>query len=76
MSVQRMTVTIWFLCGVILTVYGIAVVGSGIYNVYNPPPVKVAYLHLDLWWGIVLTITGAIFVLHQWPGRVKKRLEE
>jgi hypothetical protein len=62
-------VTIWFLSGIILLVYGLTVVGSGINNAANPPPVYGSYLHLDIWWGVVLTIVGAVFLWRQWPGR-------
>jgi hypothetical protein len=62
-------VTIWFLCGIILLVYGLTVVGSGIYNAVHPPDVYGAHLHLDIWWGLGLTIIGAVFLWRQWPGR-------
>jgi hypothetical protein len=61
--------TIWFLCGMILLVFGVTIVGSGIYNVRNPPGVYGAHLHLDIWWGACLTIAGAVFLWRQWPGR-------
>jgi uncharacterized membrane protein len=72
MSDDKRMITIWFLCGVILTVYGVTIAISGIHNIYNPPPVMKAELHLDLWWGFVLLAAGMIFVIHQWPGRIKK----
>jgi hypothetical protein len=62
-------VTIWFLCGIILLVYGLTIIGSGIYNLAHPPEVYAARLHLDLWWGIGLTIVGAVFLWRQWPSR-------
>jgi hypothetical protein len=62
-------VTIWFLCGIILLVYGLTIIGSAIYNVVNPPDVYAAHLHLDIWWGVGLTIVGATFLWRQWPSR-------
>lgn len=62
-------VTIWFLCGIILTVFGVTIVGSGIYNISHPPEVYGAHLHLDVWWGVGLTIVGAVFLWRQWPSR-------
>ncbi|MFH1071007.1 MAG: hypothetical protein V1794_15415 [Candidatus Glassbacteria bacterium] len=76
MNQERMSITIWFLCGVILTVYGLAVTISGYLNFSNPPPVKMAYLHLDFWWGLVLLAVGGIFIIHQWPAKVKRRMTE
>ena len=69
MTEEKRRVTIWFLCGVILSVYGITIVGSGIYNVFNPPEVFGAALHLDLWWGFLLVGVGAFLIFHQRPGQ-------
>ncbi len=62
-------ITIWFLSGLIIFVYGLAVTGMGIYNFSNPPQVACAELHLDFYWGLVLIVTGAIFLYAQRPGR-------
>lgn len=70
MAGKRARVTIWFLCGVILCVYGVAIIGSGIYNLYNPPQVVGAELHLDLYWGFILLAVGAVFIYKQWPDKV------
>jgi hypothetical protein len=66
-------VTIWFLCGIILLVLGVTVVGSGIYNVWNPPEVYGAHLHLDIWWGAGLMVVGGVFLWRQWPDRQSPR---
>lgn len=74
---QQMVLTIWFLCGIILGVFGLAVTASGIYNAYNPPPVFGADLHLDIVWGLVLTAAGAAFMYFQRPSKIRaRRLEE
>lgn len=62
-------ITIWFLSGLIIFVYGLAVTGSGIYNFFHLPDVFGAELHLDFWWGIVMVICGLIFLYAQRPGR-------
>ncbi len=69
-------VTIWFLCGIILSVYGVTIVGSGIYNILNPPAVFGAGLHLDFWWGLVMLGAGLVFVFHQWPGRIARKARQ
>ena len=64
-------ITIWFLCGIILSVYGITIAISGIYHMVNQPDVVGAELHLDFWWGVVLIAVGMIFLIHQRPRRIK-----
>jgi len=68
MSNERRQISIWFLVGIILAVYGITIIGSGFYNMAHPPAGVVgAHLHLDLFWGVVLTAGGALFLWRQWP---------
>ncbi|HUU26715.1 MAG TPA: hypothetical protein VM123_02795 [archaeon] len=71
MAEEKMRVTIWFLCGIILCVYGLAITGSGVYNFISPPKVVGAELHLDFWWGLLLIGTGVIFLWRQWPGKME-----
>ncbi len=51
---------IWYFVGVILTVIGILVVISGVMNLINPPlePTVLAHLHVNLWWGLIITVAG------------------
>ena len=63
--------SIWFFIGVLLLVYGILILGSGLYELGNPPehPVVLANLHAGIWWGALLTILGLIYILKFKPGR-------
>ena len=42
----RHFVSIWFFIGILLDIYGILILGAGIYDLVQPPehPVKMAYL--------------------------------
>jgi hypothetical protein len=71
MSDRTSRITIWFLCGIILSVYGLTIAVSGIYHMVNQPDVVGAELHLDFWWGLVLIVVGGIFLVYQRPGRIK-----
>jgi hypothetical protein len=44
---------------------GVVVIASGIYLYLNPGTTKtvLADLHPDLWWGAVMIVAGAIFLL-------------
>lgn len=63
--------SIWFFIGVLLLVYGILILGAGLYELGNPPehPVVLANLHAGIWWGALLTILGLIYTLKFKPGK-------
>ena len=60
---HRSFISIWFFIGILLDIYGILILGAGIYNVYNPPDVKLAYLHAGLWWGGLLLLIGIFYTV-------------
>ncbi len=64
-------IPIWFFIGILLTIYGVLIVGSGIYGLFRPPQFQVAlsYLHADIWWGGLLLALGVVYVSKFRPGR-------
>ena len=64
---------IWFFIGLLLTVYGILILGYGIYGLFNPPehPVQLAYLHAEIWWPIVLLVIGLFYTIRFRPNKRK-----
>jgi hypothetical protein len=66
-------IPIWFFIGILLTVYGLLIFGSGVYGWMNPPPkaaqVALWSYHADVWWGMLLIIIGGIYVTKFRPGR-------
>jgi hypothetical protein len=55
--------SIWFFIGALLLVYGVLILGSGIYTVFHPPErqVVMAGLHAEIWWGALLLLLGAVY---------------
>jgi FtsH-binding integral membrane protein len=56
-------VSIWFLIGLQLSIFGVLIVGSGIYELVSPsdnPPV-LASLHPAIWWGAIMLILGLVY---------------
>ena len=72
-------VPIWFFIGSLLLVYGLLIVGAGVYAWLDPPPVdqRVALfdLHADVWWGMLLTLTGAFYFFAFRPWKHRKESE-
>jgi hypothetical protein len=61
--------SIWFFIGVLLTAYGVLILGAGIYELWVPPahPPVLANLHFGIWWGIVLLVIGLIYFIRFYP---------
>jgi hypothetical protein len=62
MSEDHHIIPVWFFVGVLLLIYGVLIVGSGIYHLSTPPSTKLGHLHPAIWWGALLTVIGAVYV--------------
>jgi hypothetical protein len=67
----RHLVSIWFFIGILLDIYGILILGRGIYDLIYPSAylVKMAYLHAGIWWGALLLVLGLIYTIKFAPRR-------
>jgi hypothetical protein len=63
-------ISIWFFIGTLLLIYGILILGAGIYELSHPPekPVVLAELRAGIWWGAVLTVLGLFYTIRFKPG--------
>lgn len=55
-------ISVWFFIGLLLTIYGVLILGAGLYELNAPPPVVLAELHTPIWWGALLLILGLVYV--------------
>jgi hypothetical protein len=57
--------SIWFFIGVLLTAYGVLILGSGLWELVSPPahPKVLAELHAGIWWGALLLAMGVFYSL-------------
>ena len=62
MAKDHHIIPVWFFVGVILFLYGLLILGSGIYQVSHPPATVLAHLRPALWWGALLAIIGVIYI--------------
>ena len=62
-------ISIWFFIGVLLTIYGVLITATGLYELMVPPvnPPVLANLHASIWWGIILLIIGLIYFIRFFP---------
>lgn len=66
-------ISIWFFIGALLLIYGVLILGAGLYEKAVPPehPVVLADLHAGIWWGALLIILGAFYSFRFSPWRNK-----
>ncbi len=69
MAEDHHIIPVWFFIGVILLVYGVLILGSGLLHLSTPPTTVLGELHPAVWWGAVLTAIGGIYVYLYRPGR-------
>jgi hypothetical protein len=64
-------ISIWFFIGALLLVYGILILGAGLYGLTHPPTVVLADLHVGIWWGLLLIVLGIFYSVRfsPWRGR-------
>ena len=60
---------VWFFVGIILLIYGILILATGILEFSRPPSTVLANLHPAIWWGAPLAVIGAVYVYLFMPRR-------
>jgi len=62
---KKKMISIWFFIGLILTVYGLLILGAGIYDLAVPAKLRVVLgnLHAGVWWGALLVVLGVVYIL-------------
>jgi hypothetical protein len=74
MSETKKPIAIWYFIGLLLTVYGVLVLGASLYDLVAGVQrnTVLAEVHIGVWWGILLLIVGLVYVYFFSPGRQKK----
>jgi hypothetical protein len=64
-------IPIWFFIGGMLLVYGLIILGTGLYGLVNPSVeagIALNNLHAGIWWGALMVIVGVFYChrFHPW----------
>lgn len=62
---QKHFISIWFFIGLLLTVYGVLILGAGIYEYFHPREhaEQMAQYHAGIWWGALLLVLGLVYTI-------------
>ncbi len=64
---EQKMLTIWFFVGLMLTVLGLIITGTGINYVFQPQERTVLHeLNPNLWWGIFILLSGLALLIPAW----------
>lgn len=69
MSDKHHIIPVWFFVGLLVLIYGLLILGSGIMAWSNPPNVVLGHLRASVWWGALLVAIGAFYVSAFRPGK-------
>lgn len=58
---KKTPISIWFFVGIVLLVYGIVLIFSGLFEPQRDT--ALAHLKPNLWWGGVMAFIGIIFII-------------
>lgn len=74
MAEEKKPIAIWFFIGLLLTVYGVLILGSGLYDLWGGVrrETVLANLHVGVWWGALLIVIGLVYVYSFSPTRGKR----
>lgn len=65
-------IPVWFFIGLLLLLYGLIILLTGLVEWSHPPASVLAGTHPDVWGGMLLLVLGGFYVFWYRPGRPPK----
>lgn len=73
MKREQHMLPVWFFVGLLLTIYGIIILFTGLTEFSHPPAVVLARYHPGVIGGILLLLIGGFYTIWFWPGRRRRK---
>ncbi len=51
---------VWFFVGLIMAIYGLLILATGLLELSRPPSTVLGSLHPEIWWGAAMLVFGLI----------------
>jgi hypothetical protein len=69
--VEKHSISVWFFIGLLLAIYGVLILASGVYELLVPfsNRVAMAHLHIGIWWGAGILLFGLAYLIRFRPSR-------
>ncbi len=61
MTEKHHIIPVWFFVGLLLLIYGVMILVSGLVEWSHPPDTVLANLHAPVWWGALLVVLGIVY---------------
>ncbi len=65
--VEHHMLPVWFFVGIILLIYGVLIMATGLVEYSSGPETVLGNLHPAVWWGALLIVIGAVFTFVHLP---------
>jgi len=62
MGEDHQIIPVWFFVGLLLLIYGLLILVSGVTEWSHPAGTVLSSLHAPVWWGALLIVVGAVYV--------------
>ncbi|HUL16555.1 MAG TPA: hypothetical protein VLV88_11195 [Terriglobales bacterium] len=62
MTEKHHIIPVWFFVGLLLLIYGVLILASGLAEWPHPPDTVLSNLHAPVWWGALLIVIGGGYV--------------
>jgi hypothetical protein len=60
-NMKHAMIPVWFFVGILLAIYGILILASGLAEYGHPAKTVLGELHAPIWWGGVLAVVGIVY---------------
>jgi len=69
--VKYRIIPVWFFVGLLLAIYGVLILASGLAEWSTPSTTILGEYHAPVWWGALMTVIGVAYIAAYRPRRAE-----